>query len=232
MVSNGCCMDGRTGHVNRRRSPSSMQPLRSGSRQGPRPWAKNQSPRRTDSRDAPPRRPRCCYHDAAAGGGRSSQRQQCCRHRPVTVRTAVLVRVHPLGRRNDPADQRRARRPGGAGDGRTRDAALELTSGPDPLSQRSAAEVLGVSEATVNRDVAVTNVTPDDEAERAAVTNVTPPPPLPTGRYRCIVTPARGQIAGRRGASSRAWRSVVGGIATAVAIPAASRVVRRAGARG
>lgn len=66
--------------------------------------------------------------------------------------------------------------------GDRREAALELTSGPDALSQRAAADVLGVSHTTIERDLG-TNV-PEPSVELGANgTNV----PLPTGRYRCIV---------------------------------------------
>jgi len=58
-----------------------------------------------------------------------------------------------------------------------REVVLELTApvedGGMGLSQREAADVLGVTNATVSRDRAVTNVTDDDATERGAVTNVT-----------------------------------------------------------
>jgi hypothetical protein len=69
--------------------------------------------------------------------------------------------------------------------GDRREAVKELTA--DGLSQRAAGEVLGISEATVNRDLGVTNVTDagdspkkNGQAEETPVTNVTRPP-IPKG---------------------------------------------------
>ncbi len=70
--------------------------------------------------------------------------------------------------------------------GDRREAALELTTGPDALSQRAAADVLGVSDDTVRRDMAAANAAPEPASERDAAANAALETPLPTGRYRCI----------------------------------------------
>lgn len=67
--------------------------------------------------------------------------------------------------------------------GDRREAALELTSGPDPLSQRAAAEVLGVDHETVRHDLANSRQNEPDDDRMLGESS----PPLPTGRYRCIV---------------------------------------------
>lgn len=71
--------------------------------------------------------------------------------------------------------------------GDRREALLELTSGPDPLNQKEAAEVLGVSEATISGDMhsrgSEMNSSERDNGADGSEVNL----PLPTGRYRCIV---------------------------------------------
>jgi N6-adenosine-specific RNA methylase IME4 len=70
--------------------------------------------------------------------------------------------------------------------GDRREAALELTSGPDALSQRAAADVLGVDRDTVARDLAAfPPPTVSSEPDGGGIPAT--PTPLPTGRYRCIV---------------------------------------------
>lgn len=70
--------------------------------------------------------------------------------------------------------------------GGRREAVMELTTGPEALSQRAAADVLGVSPATVNEDIAVQKRTPGSmvaDTDRSETNDL----PMPTGRYRCIV---------------------------------------------
>jgi N6-adenosine-specific RNA methylase IME4 len=69
--------------------------------------------------------------------------------------------------------------------GDRREAVLELTTGPDPLSQRATADVLGVSHTQVQRDLIGTYVPAELDDAFDGGTDV-PTPPLPSGRYRCI----------------------------------------------
>lgn len=75
------------------------------------------------------------------------------------------------------------------------EAVAELTDG-EGLSNVQAASVLGVSDETIRRDRDATNVEAElaqqNQAASGDATNVEPPPepetpPLPTGRFRCIV---------------------------------------------
>ena len=67
--------------------------------------------------------------------------------------------------------------------GDRREAIMELTTGPDALQQNEAAEVLGVHESTVSRDLA--NASAEGDDTQGDLANASPP--LPTGRYRCII---------------------------------------------
>jgi N6-adenosine-specific RNA methylase IME4 len=70
--------------------------------------------------------------------------------------------------------------------GDRREAVLELTSGPDALSQRAAADVLGVSEGTVRADLGAQKYAPEADVTQGRAQEYAPTPP-PTGRYRAIV---------------------------------------------
>lgn len=71
--------------------------------------------------------------------------------------------------------------------GDRRAAVIELTTGEDALSQRAAADVLGVDEKTVRNDRAEVSAGASAVDEPSADYSAPADPPLPSGRYRCIV---------------------------------------------